>query len=128
MVFGLFEAGSARTDIRYTATSGTISFQNRTASGGGVTKTSVTTTSYRIFMGRRSGTTQAIEFNNSAEITNTSGADENGINTGHIGSFLGTSFWFDGQIAEILVFNSSLSSGDITKVNNYLSKKWAISI
>lgn len=34
--------------------------------------------------------------------------------------------WWDGGIAELLIYNSVLSAGDITKVETYLSNKWAI--
>ena len=34
--------------------------------------------------------------------------------------------WWDGGIAELLIYNSVLSAGDIAKVETYLSSKWAI--
>jgi hypothetical protein len=128
VVIGFSESGITRTDLRYTVATGAIYYQSRNASGGGISKTSVADTSYGILMGRRSGATQAIAYNNSTESTNSFGADENGVDAAHIASFSGGSFFLDGQIAEILIFNESLSSADITDVNNYLSYKWSISI
>jgi len=34
--------------------------------------------------------------------------------------------WWDGGIAELLIYNSVLSAGDIAKVETYLSSRWAI--
>lgn len=126
VIVGLSEAGLARWDIRYTANAGEILFLSRTTTTNGVTKSSVSDTSYGLLMGRRSGTTQAIAFNSSSETTNSNGADENGCNAGYVGSFLGSSFFLNGQIAEILIFNASLSAGNITLMNTYLSKKWGV--
>jgi formylglycine-generating enzyme required for sulfatase activity len=35
--------------------------------------------------------------------------------------------FFDGDLAEIVIYNVSLSSGDVSSVENYLSQKWDIS-
>ncbi len=128
VILGLSKSGITRMDIRYPAATGAIYYQSRSSSGGGVSQTSIADTSFGILMGRRSGTTQAISYNNSTETTNSFGADESGVDAGYIGSFLGTSFWLNGQIAELLIFSESLSVDNISLMQTYLSKKWAISI
>ncbi|PIR39613.1 MAG: hypothetical protein COV35_03660 [Alphaproteobacteria bacterium CG11_big_fil_rev_8_21_14_0_20_39_49] len=128
VILGLSESGITRTDIRYPATAGVIYYQSRNGSSGGISQTSIADTSYGILMGRRSGTTQAISYNNSSESTNSFGADENGVDAGYIGSFAGSGFFLDGQIAEILVFGESLSAENISLMQTYLSKKWGITI
>jgi len=126
VIFGLAEGGSSRLDLRTTTTIGEISFQSRNASGGGIALGSVTETTFGVMMGRRSGTTQAIAYDGGAETTNASGVDEAGVDAASIGGFdESTTFGFDGRIAEIPSYNRSLTALEITKVNAYLSKKWA---
>lgn len=129
ILIGTAELGSTRMDLRHSATIGTITYQSRTASGSGVDKTGITETDFNIMMGRRTGTTQAIAFNGGAEATNTNGADEAGVDAASVGGFdESTTFGFDGQIAEIIVYDRSLSAAEITAVNQYLSTKWGITL
>ena len=80
-------------------------------------------------MGRRSGTTQAVTFNGGTEATNANGADEAGVDAASIGGFNeSTVFGFDGQIAEIAVFNRSLSAAEIISMDNYFSNKWGVAL
>jgi hypothetical protein len=50
---------------------------------------------------------------------------------GYVGSDTGGSSsgrWFDGQMAEILVYQGNLSAADVAKVNNYLGAKYALGV
>ncbi len=127
LIFGLAEAGITRLDLRYKATAGEIYYQSRNNQTLGVTKTGVTDTTYGVVMGRRSGTTQAIAYDGSFEATNTSGVDEPDIDAASIGAFNETTtFALNGQIAEIIAFNASLSTLNITNILNYFTTKWGV--
>jgi len=85
---------------------------------------SVTVAQWNIHRGRRDGTTQAISINGADEATNTSGSDIT-ADLGFIGSTGGDRF-LNGSIAEIIIYNRSLSTTEIAAVETYLSKKWGI--
>ena len=34
--------------------------------------------------------------------------------------------YFDGRIAEILIFNKELSNAEIAQINSYLANKWSL--
>lgn len=50
----------------------------------------------------------------------------NAASTLHIGAFPQPDTWFNGMMAEILLYDSKLSSGDIETNMNYLKSKWNI--
>lgn len=121
------ESGSTRYDLQYGASAGQIVFQSRNGFGSFVTQTGITATDYNVFKGRRSGTTQAIAFNGSAETTNALGADEPGCTGGDIGAFNnGASGHLNGTIAEIVLYNQSLSTAESGNVESYLMNKWGV--
>ena len=45
-----------------------------------------------------------------------------------VGGWTSGSQWFDGNICEIIVYNTELSAGDIGDVETYLADKWGITI
>lgn len=127
VVIGTAEGGVTRMDLRYSATIGRITFQSRTASGSGVDLSSITETNMGILMGRRDGTTQAIAFDGSAEVTNTSGLDEDGVDAASVGGFdESTTFGLDGQIAVIISWARSLNTAEIARTLRILSREWGV--
>lgn len=121
--------GSSRINLQYDSTTQQISFQSRNAGGGGTSTSGITKSDFNIIRARREGTTQAITFNGAAESTNASGADVTAIDSGSVGAFNeGAADFLLGSIAEIMVFDFSLSTSQISAVETYLSNKWDISI
>ena len=90
-------------------------------------------------------TNQAVTFNTSAHIsalrrsgtnldniydgnkTNAADAGDYTVISMHIGSSSALTFSLNGMIAEIVLYNSSLSDADANTVGNYLATKWGIS-
>lgn len=118
-------AGTQAYYLRFNTTAGEVLFLNVAAGSGAAVKTGNTNTNYQILMGRRSGTTQAVAVNNGAETTNTSATNVT-ADAAYIGSLNDTSSYLTGGIAEILIYNRSLSTAEITQVNNYLANKYGI--
>jgi hypothetical protein len=69
-----------------------------------------------------------VQLNNDSFVKNNTGTgDVNTSNPNHplsIGNRTANDFGFDGTIAEIIIYDTNLSSGDVIKVRNYLSAKW----
>lgn len=128
-VFSLNEgAGNTSGRLRsfFAGTAGSIAYASRTASNNSVNSTGNTNTNYNIIVGRRSSTTQAISVNGGSETTNASGEDESGIDGGWVGSNADSDSYLNGNIAEILVYNRSLSASEISQVAIYLADKWGL--
>lgn len=91
--------------------------------GVGSSNTSGATSAYQLMRGTWSGTTSQVAVNrstaNNSTITGTPS-----FSIGIIGGYTGTASDADGNIAEILVYNVSLSAGDIANIEAYLSAKW----
>lgn len=122
------QTGVTRTNqIVYSATSGNIMYRNNGA-GTDLTLTGAVNTNYQIIYGRHSGATQAISINNGIEVTNSSGANVATTDIAAIGSSQGTTLYLNGGIAEILIYNRSLSVAEINQVESYLSAKWGVAV
>jgi len=127
VVFGMAEAGTTRLDMRYTATVGQVGYQSRTVQTGGVTKSGVTDTTFGVIVGRRSGVTQGVNYDGGTESTNSGGLDEPGIDAASVGAFNeGTGFFLTGSIAELMVFNTDLTTSQIADILDMLIDKWGI--
>jgi hypothetical protein len=69
-----------------------------------------------------------VQLNNGSLLKNNTGTGA--VNTSNpnnplsIGNRTANDLGFDGTIAEIIIYDNNLSSGDVTKVRNYLSAKW----
>lgn len=113
--------------LRYSATSGSILFLNNNAAGNVLTSTGHTNTDFQIIKGRRSGTTQAISVNGATEDTNTNGDDTTGVDLARIGSLFGASYLI-GSVAEVLIYNRSLSDAESDVIERYLSAKWGVTL
>lgn len=117
-------SGSTKMGFTYEVTAGVVLFIH----GGAPQVTGVTESNFNIFRGRRSGTTEAISLNGATEVTDTSAVD-NTANEASIGSYRhGSDNFLNGSIAEVLIYNRSLTSAEITSVEVYLSNKWGITL
>ena len=121
--------GGTRYEMEYPVDAGEVHFQNRNSFDAfRVAITGITETNFNILRGRRSSTTQAISANGGAESTNTSGEDVSDINQADIGSRRDTDGYLTGSIAEIIIYSRSLSAPEISKIENYLSNKWGVTL
>ncbi len=126
-LISLEESAGARMFLSYSLAAGAVVYTNNTAGDGVLTITGVTNTDFQILRARRSGTTQALTQNGNAESTNANGADESGVDAALIGAN-SAGGGLIGSIAEILMYNRSLSTAEISSVETYLSNKWGIAI
>ena len=122
-------AGNAsRLVIRYAGAGNAVVIQNNAT--GTVPSASATVTNWNIVTARHAdATTQGIAVNNGTEATDANGANIGSIVAGAIGAdgAAGASF-FNGKMAEILIYNRSLSVAERTSIAAYLSLKWGITI
>ena len=125
-ILDMREASGSRYALDFGSTAGDVSFASKTAAGGGVTNSGNTNTDFQILRGRRDGSTQALAVDRGAESTNTNGATETGIDEANIGSLGDSSGFLLGSIAEIIIYERSLSTAEIAQVESYLSNKWGI--
>ena len=125
-VFAMDSGANARISMfANTSATGTMGYQSRNLSGGSTGQAGYTLANFNLFTSYRSGTTQSISVNSAAETTNLSGADTTPIDNGRIGSSgNGATLFWQGEIAEFIVFNSVLTATQITAMNNYLKAKW----
>jgi hypothetical protein len=116
----------SRSVLFYGASAGDILYRSNQAATGLLTNAGNATTSYNIIRARRSGTTQALAVNGGTEATNANGSNVSGITHLILGSnTLGASL-LTGGIAEILIYNRSLSTSEIQAVEFYLANKYGI--
>lgn len=83
-------------------------------------------TDFAIIRGRRNSTTQAVSFNNSAEVTDTTATNVTSTVATIGNNIQGPTI--RGQIQAVLVYNSSLSPANIIVVENYLAAKYGITL
>lgn len=124
-VLALRISGTAYFLVAHDGTAGRIDFRN--AASTIINVDGNTNTNFNIVTARRSGATQGLSINNGAETTNASATDSSSIDAGVVGSGSSGTACI-GQIAEIIIYNRSLSASEIVQVNKYLSQKWGITI
>ncbi len=112
----------------YSATAGAIDWRSNNAGSGTTSNTGNTNTNFQILRGRRSGVTQAVAVNGGAETTDSNGSDITGIDSAFIGTLTGAANFLEGSLAEILMYNRSLSTLEIAIVERYLSNKWGVAL
>lgn len=128
-VFALTKAGSARYHFRFAGTAGNTAFWNSNAAPGTeVTRTGGTSTIPLISTSQRSGTTLQLQINNGTAGTNSNANSEAGIDAGSLGSFLGTTAFLNGSIAEVILYNRALSAAENVQVCRILANEHAITI
>lgn len=127
IVFSLGTGTTNKTFIIYAATAGRIEYRSNAGAGGNAITTGHTNTDFNIIKGRRSGTTQAISINGGTEVTGGTGDDGGTADAGLIGNSLNGLF-LTGSIAEIIMYNRSLSAAESTQVELYLSRKYGITL
>ncbi len=116
------KAGSGRFLHEYSGTAGTSVFSSRNTNTGGVSISGVTKANANIFACYRSGTTLSISVNGGAEVTNTNGVDEPGVDAAYIGTNSNASGTFlNGSFLNMILYNRTLSSAEIMYMNRYLS-------
>lgn len=125
-IYAISDAGGPRNRLSYAASSQTMAFDNGNVAQ--VTKGSIVKSTPFILTGRRNGSNQFISVNNGTENTNASAVSASGATVFAIGSDNSVSGFLTGKIAEIIIFNRSLSASEIAQINRYLSRKWSIAI
>jgi hypothetical protein len=127
-IINLSDGTAADFFIIYAAVAGSVTYKSRDGAGGTVTNTGNTLTNYNIFRGRRSGTTQALAVNGGTEVTNASGVSSAGIDSGDIGASNNDNLLLTGNVGEIIIYNTSLSTANILLVETYLANKWGLAL
>lgn len=122
------ESGGARLTLEYGTTTGQVVYLNNITNTGGVGVNGITKSNFNIFSAFFRGTIQSLAVNNGASSTNATGAAENGVNAMRMGMGAVGGAGLIGSIAEILWYNRALYAAEITQVNLYLAKKYAILI
>lgn len=123
VVTSAVQIGVTRTlQVTYSATTGSAIYRNN-ATNSDVTFTGATNTNYQVLVGHHSGVTQGINVNSGTEITNNSGANTNITNGWQIGASNGGTF-LTGDIAEMLIYNRSLSQAEISQITQYFYNKY----
>ena len=112
----------------YSNVAGSQLFTNRSGGGGSVTFTGATNTDLNIAAMRRDGVNQNISVNGGTNVPNASATSSATIDDFFIGTAGSGAFPLNGSIAEIIIYDRSLSDGEIAATNQYLSNKWGITL
>jgi len=112
----------------YSNVAGSQLFTNKSGGGGSVTFAGATNTDLNIAAMRRDGTTQGISVDGGTEVTNTSATSSATIDDFFIGTAGSGAFPLNGSIAEIIIYDRNLSTGEITTINQYLANKWGVTL
>ncbi|MES3016219.1 MAG: hypothetical protein V4721_00510 [Bacteroidota bacterium] len=125
-LFGLFEGGANRYFTRFESTAGQVNFTSNATGTGSTVSSGNTNTNFENIRSRRSGTAQAVAVNGGTPGSNTSAADEPGVDAGYIGSRMGVDSFLAGAIVEILQFNRALSANEALQVEIELANEWEL--
>jgi hypothetical protein len=127
-------SASARDAMNYfsrTGSSTIFSTQRSTGVGFPTTSSSATNLSFQITTGKYTGTELIGYINNglrNSVAANNTGSSENKPSVGATIQLAGTSFFLKGDLAELIVYPSSLSDANCLRVEKYLSNKYSIAI
>jgi hypothetical protein len=114
-------ATSTNYRVGFSSTAGNIFFQ----SGGFSTFTGATNTDFQIFTGTRSGVDMTAQVNQETVVATTTGVDRPLTNSFFVGAIdTGLAQALVGSIGEIIIYNRLLSTGEIARVQAYLTNKW----
>lgn len=81
-------------------------------------------TSNFVLMEQIGGSTVSVFKNSSASSSNT--VTSYSASNFYISSYIGSSYFFGGDFAEILIYNQNLSASDRQLIESYLNSKWSI--
>ena len=120
--FMFSQTGATNDRLRIASSRTTDNWATRVGAGGGIPSSiPVTTTDLNLFTvvsGKTGGNDVSLMLNDSSVVTGSSG---NGLSMGKVQ----LSSNLNADIAEVLIYNRTLSDAEITQVNNYLSAKYA---
>jgi len=125
---------NARDAMNYFGRSGsttTFSTQRSTSVGFPTTSSSATNLSFQITTGKYDSVNLIGYINNGTRnsvAANNAGSSENKPSIGAVIQSIGTSFFLKGDLAELIVYPSSLSDANCLRVEKYLSNKYNIAI
>jgi len=126
-IISLTESGGTRWGVRFNATAGEVQYTSNTSSSA-VTSSGNTNTDFQILTGYRPGSSVNLSVNGGAASSTGNAADEPGVDLASIGVQSTASNPLIGSVAEIIIYDLSLTAAEILSVNTYLSIKWGISI
>ncbi len=116
--------GGSKYMLKYPTTASSIEFFSN-ASATALATTASETTKAIVMHGRRDGTTQAASAQGGAEATDTNGANAF-LDAITIGGYTGAADQLNGSIAEIIIYDTSLTAAQITAIEVYLADKWGV--
>lgn len=121
------EGGSSRMYLQYSATAGAVNYLNATSAAATAAGSSGNTnTNFQIIRGRLNGTLLGISVNSATPSTSNTGSYENGTDALAIFAQPTPANYLIGDIAEILIYNRSLSNAECSQIETYLGNKWNI--
>ena len=119
---------SPRLNIGYTESSNYLEFRS-SSSGAGALNTSFTPSDLNIIRTQRDGSVLNMSVNGSTPVSNNNGLDANDVNAISIGgNSAGSGFSLVGEIAEVIIYDTALTTGQISDIETYLSNKHNITI
>lgn len=122
-------ANSTRLTMRYASSASAMLFQHNSTGATISTSVGFVNTDWNIMCARHQDSIMALSNNGSTESSNANGADVSSVTQGTIGSNgNGSGDFLTGHIAEIIIYQRSLSAEDIRQVKEYLHHKWGILI
>lgn len=93
---------------------------------GAVANVGITNTSFNLLYTKWNGTSTDISVNGGATSTVNPGTTRTSLSGLRIGANTDLSNAFAGDIAEIIIYNRTLTASEISTVNNYLKNKWGV--
>lgn len=125
VVMNMRDSGLNKWLVLYSSVAGYIDFRNNNSGASSQAKTGATNTNHQVIRGRKEGALKAVTYNREAESTNSLATNVT-VTSGYIGSLTGGSNFLTGEIAEIVLFDRSLSVAEYQQVTDYLAAKWNI--
>lgn len=125
-IWGMAAGANNGTFAIYNSVAGQIAFKSRTTAGGSIVNAGNTNTDFNVIQTRRNGTTQAIAINGGTEATDANAENLAAVDGAFVGAAGTDTLNLTGNIAELIIYDRSLTADERTTVNNYLINKWGI--
>lgn len=120
-------AGSFIYYLTFDGVAGDLRFRNQISGGAKVVATGGTNTNFQILTGKLTGTQELAGIGRTITATDTNGVYATAIDTFLVGGASGGSEMLVGNIAEIMIWGSALSSAQLSSLyNNYIKPKWGV--